>query len=173
MKGIMLPEFDKNKRIDEQGAFVFEGPCRYDIIFGRDFLRKVGLQMDFANAQMRWMEHLVPMRDDATWNNGSLFVDDQTENEAYASEILDAKYEKMDPIQVAEQQTHLTPLQRKQLGKLLSKFTRLFDGTLGLYPHKKIHLEVDPQATPIHSRAYCILCQEPMRRSSRKNSSTW
>ena len=62
----------------------------------------------------------------------------------------------MDPEAVANQQTHLTPLQRKQLANLLGKFTHLFDGTLGCYPHKKIHLEVDPRATPIHARAYSV-----------------
>ena len=87
LKGIQLPEFDQNKQIDDQGAFVFDGPCRYDIILGRDFLHKIGIQMDFANAQMSWMEHLVPMKDDVKWT-ASLYAE---EDDFFATEIMEAK----------------------------------------------------------------------------------
>ena len=43
LRDIRLPEFDKNRRIEEQKALVFDAPCRYDIIFGTDFLTKVGM----------------------------------------------------------------------------------------------------------------------------------
>ncbi len=39
MRDICLPEFDKNRRLNEHKALVFDMPaCRYDIIFGADFL---------------------------------------------------------------------------------------------------------------------------------------
>jgi len=33
-RDIRLPEFDKNRRKDEQKALVFDNSCRFDIIFG-------------------------------------------------------------------------------------------------------------------------------------------
>ena len=32
----------------------------------------------------------------------------------------------------------------------------MFDGTLGVYPHRKIHIDVDPDAVPKHARPYPV-----------------
>jgi hypothetical protein len=32
----------------------------------------------------------------------------------------------------------------------------MFDGTLGVYPHKKVHIDIDPNAKPVHSRTYPV-----------------
>ena len=40
IKELVLPEFDKTKRIDGIEAFVFDSPCNYDVILGRDFFIK-------------------------------------------------------------------------------------------------------------------------------------
>jgi hypothetical protein len=32
----------------------------------------------------------------------------------------------------------------------------MFDGTLGVYAHKKEHVEIDPNAKPVHSRPYPV-----------------
>ena len=37
LRDLRLPEFDKNRRIDEQKALIFDGKCRYDVILGADF----------------------------------------------------------------------------------------------------------------------------------------
>ena len=73
-----------------------------------------------------------------------------------ASPLLDAKYEKVDTDDVPSQQTHLTIQQRNQLSDLLAKHRKLFDGTLGVYPHKKIHIEVEKDARPVYARPYSV-----------------
>ncbi len=32
----------------------------------------------------------------------------------------------------------------------------MFNGTLGVYPHKKVHIDIDPNAKPVHSRPYPV-----------------
>jgi hypothetical protein len=32
----------------------------------------------------------------------------------------------------------------------------MFNGTLGIYPHKKVHIDIDPNAKPVHSRLYPV-----------------
>ena len=44
---ISLPEFDRSKIIDGNVALVFDSPCQYDMIVGRDFLQKIDLKLNF------------------------------------------------------------------------------------------------------------------------------
>ena len=46
--------------------------------------------------------------------------------------------------------------QLKQLIKLLTKFEKLFDGTLGTWKNTKYDIELKPGATPYHGRPYPI-----------------
>jgi hypothetical protein len=32
----------------------------------------------------------------------------------------------------------------------------MFNGTLGVYPHKKVHIDINPNAKPVHSRPYPV-----------------
>jgi len=88
-----------------------------------------------------------------SWNDDDNGIDDI---DTFVTEILDAKHDKVNPMEVAAKQEHLSPAQRRQLAELLRNYGKLFDGQLKVYPHRKIHLEVDPNATPIHSRAYPV-----------------
>ena len=74
----------------------------------------------------------------------------------YATKILDAKYNKTDVNDVVEQQSHLTSAQKKDLLELLIKHSKLFSGKLGSYPHQTFHIDVDPEATPVHACAYPV-----------------
>ena len=61
---IILPEFDKTKRISGNSAYVFNSPCKYDMIVGRDILNKIGLTLCFAEKTMWWIDYTVPMKTD-------------------------------------------------------------------------------------------------------------
>jgi transposase InsO family protein len=155
LQGIILPEFDRNKTIERQGAYVFSGPCNYDIILGRDFLETIGLILDFDRGVMEWMDKAVAM-EGATQQRKVELQDKSDQTESMVTQILEAKYEKWNPEDVAVAQRHLTPSQRTDIENLVRKHPKLFSGRLGRYPHQKIRLEVDPTAIPVHARAYSV-----------------
>jgi hypothetical protein len=72
--------------------------------------------------------------------------------ECFATEILDAKYEKTDVAEVMKGVTHINAHQKTDLLQVLQKNDKMFNGTLGVYPHKKVHIDIDPNAKPVHSR---------------------
>ncbi len=74
----------------------------------------------------------------------------------YASEILDAKYGQVSTDEVVDQLNHLTTDQKHDLKVLFKDFTKLFNGTLGVYPHRKFHINFIPGAKPKHSQSYAI-----------------
>jgi hypothetical protein len=74
----------------------------------------------------------------------------------YAYEILGAKYEKVLVDDVIDQLDHLNAQQKNDLKRVLNEHTTLFDGTLGVYPHRKFHIDLVPVALPKHFRPYAI-----------------
>ena len=170
LRDLRLPEFDKNRRIDEQKALIFDGKCRYDVILGADFLTKSGIDINYSTGTMHWFENVRPMRepwklDNSEYNAMASAYDIQHDDELIGEDwldsyltntILDAKYEKVDVHDVATNQKHLTPGQQNELERVLDKYTNLFDGTLDVYPHKKFSIEIKPDAVPKHSRPYSV-----------------
>ena len=73
-----------------------------------------------------------------------------------ASPILDAKYEKTSIDGVVAQQNHLNDEQKRDLKRILDKHSKLFDGTLGVYPHKKFSIEMESDAKSVHARPYSV-----------------
>ncbi len=74
----------------------------------------------------------------------------------FAAEILDAKYEKTDVVELVKGLTHLNAHQKAELLQVLQENGKMFDGTLGVYPHKKIHIDIDQNAKPVHSRPHPV-----------------
>jgi hypothetical protein len=86
----------------------------------------------------------------------ALFGMDWYDPTCYAVEILDAKYEKVDVDEIINQLNHLNTEQREDLRKVLMEHTKLFDGTLGVYPHRKFHINLVPGAISKHARPYPV-----------------
>jgi hypothetical protein len=74
----------------------------------------------------------------------------------HATEILDAKYKKVLVDDVIDQLTHLNAQQNSYIRQVLNEYTKLFDVTLGVYPHRTFHVDMVPGAIPKHSRPYPI-----------------
>ena len=150
LRDIRLPEFDKNRRINQQNALIFDNKnCKYDIILGTDFLSKTGIKMDYENGNMTWFDATLPMRPphgltstdfDAMEDQYFVQMEDELFGEdwlaSFATEILDAKYDFTDVKDVVEKQDHLDASQKQKLLTVLKKHAKLFDGTLGVYPQK-------------------------------------
>ncbi|KAL7525553.1 hypothetical protein ACHAWF_001415, partial [Thalassiosira exigua] len=65
-------------------------------------------------------------------------------------------YEFTDVRDVVQRQTHLNDKQKADLLSVLEENAKIFVGTLGVYPHKKFHIEIEPDAKPKFSRPYAI-----------------
>jgi hypothetical protein len=76
--------------------------------------------------------------------------------QCYATRILDAKYKNTNVRDVVDGLTHLNAQQKADLLEVLLENQKMSDGTLGVYPHRKVHIDIDPNAKPKHSRAYPI-----------------
>ena len=44
----------------------------------------------------------------------------------------------------------------RELNKVITKFTKLFDGTLGVYPHRKVKKELLADTVAKHARPYSV-----------------
>ena len=170
LRDVRLPEFDKNRRISQQRALIFDSPnCKYDIILGTNFLSKAGIKLDYSTGSMAWYNNVLPMRpsyglssEDFNAMEDQYFV--QLEDEilgedwlkCFATEILDAKYEWTAVENVVKDLNHLKKNQKDDLLQVLKKHEKMFDGTLGVYPHKKFHIDIEPDAKPVYSRPYPI-----------------
>eukprot|EP00956_Cyclotella_meneghiniana_P036465 scaffold126104_cov52-Cyclotella_meneghiniana.AAC.3 len=64
MRDIRLPEFDKNRRINQHTCLVFDNDsCNYDIILGTNFLAKTGIKLDCGSLRWRQPQPLHGMLD--------------------------------------------------------------------------------------------------------------
>jgi hypothetical protein len=167
LRDIDLPKFSRSNKIDNQWAYVFDSNSHYDIIYGRDFLLKIGLDTCFSTKQpiglivrsllssikpARFWEDPVAMYSSLSAGEEDVEVEEMIECDCFDN-MMDVKYRMQRLIQ---SQTHLSHSQQNDLIKLLSKYETLFDGTLGRYPHCKLHLTLQEGATPVHHKAFPV-----------------
>jgi hypothetical protein len=170
MEKMVLPEFHQSRKIDLQECRVFNAECPYDIIVGRDFLRKVQMILNFESMTISAFGDTIPMKNKNFYENpfASLmeivknydnYDDDEEIHSSFhnaTKTILESMYEKADVDLVAEQQTHLSSEQQARLLSILQKRTKLFSGKLGHYKGKKMDLELIPGEVPVHQKPYPV-----------------
>ena len=76
--------------------------------------------------------------------------------QSFATTILDSKYKWTDVADVVDKQTHLNIHQKADLLQVLCKNKKMFNVTLGVYLNKKVHIDIDPDAKPLHTRPYPV-----------------
>jgi hypothetical protein len=149
---LRLPELDKYRNVDQQKALIFDADsCRYDMILGADFLSKTGIDVKYSMRTIEWFDNELPLHDTRYLQSKDFLamaetIEIQLEDDffgmdwydptCYASEILDAKYEKVLVDDVTDQLDHLIAQQKNDLKQVLNEHTKLFDDTLGVYPHR-------------------------------------
>ncbi len=163
MQDIRLPEFHKNRRVNQQKVLVFDNNnVKYDFILGTNFLSKTGMKLNYSEGNMEWFDCSIPLcppggldskEFDAMEDMFYIQVEDEVFGEdwlkCFATEILDAKHDKTDVAEVVKGLTHLNAHQKADLLQVLQENNKMFDGTLGVYPHKKVHIDIDPNAKPV------------------------
>jgi hypothetical protein len=163
-----LPEFDKNRHINQQKVLVFDNDnIKYDIILGTNFLSKTGIKLNYSEGNIEWFDCSISLCSpggldskefDATEDMFLIQVKDKIFSEdwleCFATEILDAKYERTDVAEVVKGLTHLNTHQKADLLQVLRENNKMFNGTLEVYLVKKVHIGIDPNAKPVHFRPY-------------------
>jgi hypothetical protein len=151
MQDIRLPQFNKNRCINQQKVLVFDNDnVKYNIILGTNFLSKTGIKLNYSEGNMEWFdcsillyppEGLDSKEFDAMEDMFHIQVKDAIFGEdwleCFAAEILDAKYDKTDVAEVVKGLTHLNAHQKADLLQVLQENNKMFDRTLGVFPHKK------------------------------------
>ncbi len=157
---ITLSEFDRNKKFTVK-ALCLRRRLSLRCHFWSKFLSNIGIDIRFTDKPMYWINGInvvVEMRDNQTMrvqhNNDKM---DFERRDSFVATILDIKCEGASPDKVAEQQKHLTITQRGDIRRLVAKYPKLFSTALLKYPYRKIHLGLEPNATPRHVRPYSVV----------------
>ena len=148
---------------------VFDANCRYDVILGGDFIQKMGININYTEGHIEWLDGQLPLRNAYEFQKEdmSLLVEmlDVKEDkewfgddfvESLTTTILDATYNKVDLDKVINDQKHLNKKQQRELKKVLVKFEKLFNRTPGVYLHRMVYIELLEDAVAKHARPYAV-----------------
>jgi hypothetical protein len=126
MQDIRLPEFNKNRRINQQKVLVFDNNnVKYDIILGTNFLSKTEIKLNYSEGNMKWFDCIIPLcppggLDSKEFNAMEDMFHIQVKAKIFGEDwlecfALDAKYEKTDAAEVVKGLTHLNTHQKADL----------------------------------------------------------
>jgi hypothetical protein len=116
MQDIRLPEFNKNRRINQQKVLVFDNDrVKHKIILGTYILSKTGTKLIYPEGNMEWFDCSIILcpsgglhlnKFNAMEDMFHIQVEDKIFSEdwleCFTTEILDAKYEKTDVVEVVK-----------------------------------------------------------------------
>jgi hypothetical protein len=156
-----LPEFTTHRKIPNTILQVTSRSLgSYDLILGRDYMIKFGIDMKFSTRTIVWDEMTIEMHEQGYFKEGDRtaaqeyymepqVIQDLTE-ECHAQQILDSKYEKQDLQEVVKTATHLSLDQQDKLLELLMEYEDRFTGKLGEWPDFTVDIDMKPDAKPYH-----------------------
>ena len=162
---ICFPNFNMETWITDVEFFVFEdeGHSVYDLIIGRDVLKPLGLELNFAKEEIRWMNDTLPFtpRGKIPLPPDPSAIIEAIEEAYFSTPTKTLKASDYDTkttgSEIAEQQSHLTKEQQKQLGSVLNEFNEMFNRVLGSYVEEEVDIKlIDPKVKPIHVRPFTV-----------------
>ena len=133
----------------------------YNVIFGRDLLWKLGIQVDFqTNINLPMKPIDCKMRTHFTIKD-SKNVRDATKR---IKKILDANYKKANLKEIVNNLKYLNNDKQSLIQKLLRKHEEMFDSTLACYIGSESKIELLEGAKPYHVKPF------PISSNTRRNS---
>jgi hypothetical protein len=133
--------------------------CRYDVILGADFLSKTGIDVKCSTGTIEWFDYELPLHDTCYLQSKDFLAMAESKEiqwevdffgmdwygpTCYVSIIIDAMYKKVLVDDVINKLDHLNAHWKTDLWQVLSEHIKLFDGTLGVYPHISFHIDLVP-----------------------------
>jgi predicted aspartyl protease len=111
----VLPEFHRDRVIEWDINVSSSNLGAYDMIMGRDILQGLGIKFDFTDLTIEWDGVAIPMRDTDSMNKDMFYIhepDSIADATERVKKILDAKYEKANLHEVAQDAEHLSETER-------------------------------------------------------------
>lgn len=156
---VRFPEFNEHIWVEDVEFIVFEdeGHSAYDLVLGRDLIQPLGFSIDFGEQSTTWCNKTFPF----TQRNSKPSHDTTPSIECHELEesfMTESDYNtKTTGYEVANKQEHLSQEQQSILGKVLCKFDKMFNQTLGVFKGAMVDLRLkDPNCTPIHTRPFSV-----------------
>ena len=153
-----MPELHDNRMI-QWNVHVTKDLGNYDMIIGRDLISDLKMEINFNDNILVWDEHSIPLKDRDAPMKDAYHINEPEATQSASTrlkEILDAKYDAADLEQVCKECTHLNENEQRMLLSLLQRYEELFDGTLGTWKGEPYNIDLKPDVTPYHARAFPI-----------------
>jgi hypothetical protein len=138
-------------------VLIFFTKTGIDVKYSTGTMERFDNELPLCNAHLLDRKEFEPMaKIIEVQQEEELFGMDWYDPTCYVTEILNAKYETVEVDEVINQLDHLTLEQKEDLKKILKEHIKLFDGTLGVYPHGKFHIDLIPGAIAKQARPYPV-----------------